>query len=167
MSDIDWSKAPEGATHYSTAGTFLKEINGKFAFFTCGVSHGGWLIDNHHQPDRINLTPRPIKPVYTQAMKDKGIHVKAGMMFTTEVDGNYTAELVNDKSVCFTDEDGFLIALNIHMAKPIDTRTDTEKAIDDLRKMDESICNDTEWHKNFIEAIKSGKVHGITFTGES
>jgi len=58
MSDI-WKDAPEGATHIGSSGNFFKEIDGKFAFFTCGVQHGGWLIDNQSQPNRLNLTPRP------------------------------------------------------------------------------------------------------------
>jgi len=74
MSDI-WKNAPEGATHIGTYGNFFKEIDGKFAFFTCGVQHGGWLIDNQSQPNRLNLTPRPeAKPVYTQAMCDAEIY---------------------------------------------------------------------------------------------
>ena len=47
--------------------------------------------------------------------------------------------------------------------KPIDTRTDKQKAIDDLFKLDESICNNTKWHENFIDAIIEGKIRGVSF----
>ena len=74
-----------------------------------------------------------VKPVYTKAMQDAGEQIKVGMKFRTEA-GEYIAELVNDLSVCFTDEFGFFVGASIHVAKGIDTRTDKEKAIDELLK---------------------------------
>jgi len=70
-----------------------------------------------------------VKLVYTKAMQDAGEQIKTGMKFRTEA-GEYIAELVNDLSVCFTDEYGFFVGINIHAIKGIDTRTDKEKAID-------------------------------------
>ena len=70
-----------------------------------------------------------VKLVYTKAMEDAGEQIKAGMKFHTEA-GEYIAELVNDLSVCFTDEYGFFVGVSIHAIKGIDTRTDKEKAID-------------------------------------
>lgn len=72
-----------------------------------------------------------VKPVYTKAMQDAGEQIKTGMRFRTE-DGEYIAELVNVFSVCFTDKYGFLVGRNINAIKGIDTRTDKEKAIDEL-----------------------------------
>ena len=74
-----------------------------------------------------------VKQVYTKAMQDAGEQIKVGMKFRTEA-GEYIAELVNDLSVCFTDEFGFFVGASIHVAKGIDTRTDKEKAIDELLK---------------------------------
>ena len=71
------------------------------------------------------------KLVYTKAMQDAGEQIKVGMKFRTEA-GEYIAELVNDLSVCFTDEFGFFVGVSIHVVKGIDTRADKEKAIDDI-----------------------------------
>mgnify|MGYP000308646465 CR=1 FL=1 len=56
--------------------------------------------------------------VFTQEMVDNGCQVEHGMRFMTEV-GEYVALFTNIKSVCFADEDGFLIAINRGYAKPI------------------------------------------------
>ena len=104
-----------------------------------------------------------IKPVYTQSMADSGEPIKSGMLFSTETSNEYTAELVNDKSVCFTDEGGFLIAIGIKFAKPIDTRTDEEKSIDDLISARKT-CKVDENSKQILEAIKAGKIHGVTWS---
>ena len=50
--------------------------------------------------------------------------------------------------------------------KPIDTRTDTEKAIDDIKRIDQLIHGDHDFNKAFLDAIKSNQIHGVTFTGE-
>jgi len=114
---------------------------------------------------------KPVTPIYTKSMADNGELPLVGMKvgFLNEVRA-YTVMLG-------ADEEGDLIVSPVdgdywqraHKSdiKPIDTRTDTEKAIDDLFKLDESICNNIEWHKNFLDAIKAGKIHGVTFNGES
>ena len=63
------------------------------------------------------------KLVYTQEMKEKNIQIEAGMLFATEC-GEYVAEYTNEKSVCFTDEDGFLVTVTKGMAKPITPKVD-------------------------------------------
>ena len=174
--DIDWSKAPGGATHYGIESGnyysgFYKIISSDEGFFhdkSQWLECGSWpeLIERPQpkplKPIDFGAIPDD-KPVFTQAMADNGESVKVGMLFATRVDGNYKAAMVNGKSVCFVDEDGFLIGIPLAWAKPIDTRTDKEKAIDDLFKLDESICNNTKWHENFIDAIIEGKVHGVSF----
>ena len=53
---------------------------------------------------------------------------------------------------------------------PIDTRTDTEKAIDDLADGISANCSDDQSFKedaiNMLNFIKAGKIHGVTFTGD-
>ncbi len=71
-------------------------------------------------------------PIFTQAMSDAGELVKAGMMFRTEA-GEYEALLVNDKSVCFFDEDDFYVGIPIGTAKPI--QTEREIAIEEIAKV--------------------------------
>ena len=49
----------------------------------------------------------------------------------------------------------------------IDTRTDTEKAIDDLSEYAFSNPDSTiSMPHNVFYAIKAGKIHGVTFTGD-
>ena len=119
-------------------------------------------------PPKVKITAEPVKPIYTQAMCDKGEKVKVGMRFTTETNLFYTAELVNDKSVCFTDEDGFLIGITINAPKPIDTRTDEEKAISDIKNY---YCDHydplTAMEDIIFKGIKSGKFNGVKWVGES
>ena len=114
---------------------------------------------------KLEVESKVDKPVYTQEMHDKGELVKKGMLFTTEVDGNYTARLVNTKSVCFIDEDGFFVGIPICTAKPIDNRSDKEKAIDDIKKViaDTPYKTDEQSIK-FFELIKAGKIHGVTWS---
>lgn len=75
------------------------------------------------------LIPVTLSPVFTQDMFDAGESLDIGMMFATEA-GEYHVDNINDKSICFIDEDGFFIGIPIGKAKPIDTRTDSEKAFD-------------------------------------
>jgi hypothetical protein len=58
------------------------------------------------------------KSVYTKLMWQCDELPKIGMMFATEA-GEYIAEYTNEKSVCFTDENGFLVAINRGYVKPI------------------------------------------------
>tara|TARA_R110000782_G_scaffold263381_2_gene356001 strand:- start:2173 stop:3015 length:843 start_codon:yes stop_codon:yes gene_type:complete len=91
------------------------------------------------QPTKINIEGKDhltgvkgnVNKAYTQEMADNGVQVEAGMRFATEA-GEYIAEYTNKKSVVFTDENGFLVTVTRGHAKPIDTRTGKEKAIDDI-----------------------------------
>jgi hypothetical protein len=65
-----------------------------------------------------------VEPEFTQEMYNNGEMPKVGMIFSTEA-GEYIAEYTNEKSVCFTDENGFLVAINRGYAKPL-----TEPLID-------------------------------------
>ena len=133
--DIDWS-----TTEYNFA--LVNSLNNIVEFlefkprltddnecYTTNVTEklyyvGPWAVAEKSQPILPTLT-------YTQAMYDSGVEVEAGMRFATEA-GEYIAEYTNKKSVVFTDEDGFLITVTRRRAKPIDIRTDKEKAIDDI-----------------------------------
>lgn len=84
----------------------------------------------------------PKKTVYTQTMYDAGEKVRLGMLFATEV-GHYEAEMVNLKSICFTDEDGFLVTIPHGKAKPIQTDSERriEKALSICSILDEEIIH--------------------------
>ena len=68
--------------------------------------------------------PKPIfaedisVPAFTQEMADSGCQLECGMRFSTEC-GEYIAVYTNKKSICFTDENGFLVSINRGYAKPI------------------------------------------------
>lgn len=85
------------------------------------------------------------KPVYTKEMADNGESLDIGMMFATEA-GEYHVDNINDKSICFVDEDGFYVGIPIGKAKPV--RTDEEKAID-------AACLVIDDSKRCIEANKN------------
>ena len=55
------------------------------------------------------------------------------------------------------------ICANNH--QPIDTRTDREKAIDNLTGVDNQFMS-PEDANDLIDEVKDGKIHGMTFTGE-
>ncbi len=150
----------------------------------------GWhsidVIDNN--VGRINVTfiprpqPTPIetpeekealdsivnKPlVYTQEMADNGVKPSVGMKamikgFEREIllgpdsDGDY---ITLDANGCYDFD-------SANQFKPIDQRTKKEKAIDELRNLDDSICNDIKWHANFLQAIIDGKITGVKWVGE-
>jgi hypothetical protein len=95
--------------------------------FTCNymtASNGfGFYFDIHGRKtfideDNWELAEDTSKTVYTQEMHDKGELPAVGMSFATEA-GEYIAKYTNEKSVCFTDENGFLVAINRGYAKPI------------------------------------------------
>ena len=54
--------------------------------------------------------------------------------------------------------------------RPYNTRTDTEKAIDDLADGISASYSDDQSFKedaiNMLNFIKAGKIHGVTFTGD-
>tara|TARA_R110000823_G_scaffold295316_2_gene414406 strand:+ start:5966 stop:6742 length:777 start_codon:yes stop_codon:yes gene_type:complete len=165
--DIDWS-----TTEYNFA--LVNSLNNIVEFlefkprltddnecYTTNVTEklyyvGPWAVAERSQPILPTLT-------YTQAMYDNGVQVESGMRFATEA-GEYIAEYTNKKSVCFTDENGFLVTVTRGHARPIDIRTDTEKAIDSLDDFNLCICNG--WQEDVIGFIKSGEFHGVKWVGE-
>ena len=100
---IDWATAPDGATPCAVAGTFFKEENGRFAFY----SSKGWLIDNNAQPERINMTERPkaeAKPIFTKAMADNNVWPSADMELLVAFDDSPCTK----GRIEYTNDNGFL-----------------------------------------------------------
>lgn len=129
------------------------------------VSAMDWVLSfDTWQISKRKLTPKPqpTTPVYTQEMADNGRIIESGMLFATNT-GEYIAEYTNKNSICFTDENGFLVTITRGYAKPIDNRTDEDKAIDDLVArfgMQRSAA------KVALVDIKVGKIHGVKWVGE-
>ena len=76
------------------------------------------------------VKPNDDKPVFTQAMADRGEQVKVGMLFSTAA-GNQEALMVSDKSVVF-EVDGYLYTEIHEFIHPIDTRTPKQKAVEEM-----------------------------------
>mgnify|MGYP000538649848 CR=1 FL=1 len=104
---------------------FIHAIYGREITCTFGGTERPEMTPPPHTNQRCTMTPMENKmseiktgSVFTQEMVDNGCQVEHGMRFMTEV-GEYVALFTNIKSVCFADEDGFLIAINRGYAKPI------------------------------------------------
>jgi len=140
MTDIDWSKAPEGATHYDTA-------HDVYPWIKCqGDSVYFWYVDVWDLSCltnilTANLVKRPgisnVKPVFTQKMADAGELPSVGMecMVIDNSLMNHVYEkcvilFVGIYKVVYTSDSCVERFSNIDEVKfkPIDTRTDEEKA---------------------------------------
>jgi len=181
MSDIDWSKAPEWATKYGTAGedehkVFYNDNNyqytGEHMQQNVFNSSNGYKIET-----LILIEKKPSKPVYTQSMADNGELPLVGVecVFKHTSWGGYIKAIV----LAVTDE--YLILKEVHSSheqhyhlkdisfKAIDTRTDEEKALDDLMDTYWDDCNEkVDRHSpiviKIIDAIKAGKIHNVTWS---
>ena len=123
-------------------------------------------------------------PIFTQAMCDAGelpsegmeclISDCAGNDFFNRFDGKiltiicHTTNTNGDATAAFSyiDEEGDMAyhAFLPHKFKPLTPpKTDTEKAVDDMA----SFVGSSESDFGIIQAIKDGKIHGVTFKGES
>ena len=172
MSDIDWSKAPEGATHYYPC------IDCFYLF----DKHGDDFVFNGTEKELCSdiscfkgcLIPRPeTKPAYTKAMFDNGVMPLVGM----EYEHGVVLVGADKEGMYVISEHGISIIAELSAIKPIDTRTDKERAVDDLNreltKLNNNIIDEHKTSSNFhsecfwlIDIIKAGKIHGVTFTGE-
>ena len=166
------SEIPEGATHKSGFNNaYYKKIGREW--FCAGQDSQEWNMSNFATTAVIKLSLTPIKQdkemIYTKEMHEAGELPKVGMMVSTEA-GEYVVLLINDKEIVFEDEQGFYISINKHKVKPTDTRTDTEKAIDDLTNgISASYSNSKSFKEDareMLDLIKAGKIHGVTFTGD-
>ncbi len=130
---IDWDKAPSNCIGHSISTCF----------------NGYWQLKDDQMikaPDfglkEIKFTPRPFKeesiPVYTQAMCDAGEKPSVGMkilaMYTDTSKDNAGILLYISDTNFIVDHVGGEVCYkrNTWLIKGIDTRTDEEKAIDDL-----------------------------------
>ena len=171
MTNIDWSKSPEGTTHYdnnSAVYNWIKKDNDDYYYES---NNGAWSRWSPSEQTISNFFKKPI-PVFTQKMADDYELPVVGMLFTTETGANYTIDMINKKSVVFIDEDGFLIGIPIGLVKPIDTRTDEEKTLDDLwdsyrtgEKIHFEKDDRPEITHDILRAIKENKIHGVKWVG--
>ena len=164
------SEIPEGATHKQDVFFYKKECTCWYVYMsgwkpnTVANELRGWAESN------LTLIKQDKEMIYTKEMHEAGELPKVGMMVSTEA-GEYVVLLINDKEIVFEDEQGFYISINKHKVKPIDTRTDTEKAVDDLADgISASYSNSKSFKEDareLLDLIKAGKIHGVTFTGDN
>lgn len=172
MNHIDWSQAPEWATSVGTLSSnkywmnddSYEPFNGnKRIFFT-----------NYDSTDYecfvpIATRPKPESiPVYTQSMADAEELPSVGMEFIStefvEERHSIVKAITNDYIiyVCadpkHTSECCIEICANHH--KPIDTRTDEQKCVDNMMyayRKGESMAD-------VLSEIKKGYIHGVTWS---
>ena len=150
--DIDWSKAPEGATHHvkdlldNSMTEFVKYNN------TGDYGEGYYsMIDSTHwstgvkNDNNFSLTPKPQPtPIFTQEMYDNGVLPSVGMecefittFFTHEPSNTGTGVPIayhNNKVWFSTGSKEFVISLNVITFKPLTPpKKDKEKLIEEFQ----------------------------------
>lgn len=113
--------------------------------------------------DCSNNFGKEVKPTYTQAMANHNILPLVGMKCCysslAEVVWNICTVIAYYDGYVWTSDNGIRMLSNTKF-KPIDTRTDTDKAYDDMETAYKTLTLET-----FISCIKTGDFHGVTFTG--
>ena len=168
MIEINWDEAPEWATHEGTPKGM--QNNSRY-----------WVGENNYQCRRVNgvmntygkeytwyfstftdLTARTYKPVYTQAMCDAGTLPSVGMeccySSSSMVIWNECTVIAYYDGFVWTSDNGIRSLANTKF-KPIDTRTDEEKAFDNYWSNLKD-CNDVV---EFKEALKLSFVAGLNY----
>jgi len=171
-----WKDAPEGATHYHKPSiTFYKWIGSALKFWDVGRWNVSACNASKLTPE---LTPRPEPLIYTKEQYDAGELPKVGMrvlvkltctdflnISEVECDGAAVDVIFIDNGLAIFRFDRRYIGLNDQQFQPIDTRTDTQKAIEDLTGEDNCYMN-IEEARGLFSVIKAGKIHGVTFSGK-
>jgi hypothetical protein len=136
-----FDEAPEGATHISDDGCFYKidtKGNNDFHYDSDERWYPCALSDNFVKL----LTPRPVtKPISMQS--------------------NFTDANGNEWECIKVNSDGTTVY------KIVDTRTDTQKAYEEVFNLTLDVPTWRNKSEVIIDAIKAGKIHNVTFTGES
>ena len=127
------------------------------------------------------------KPIYTKEMQKRGDLPKVGMMVTIQESSDIwgdCAHLVgcpvtvmatftglgkdlsgtNIPMVAVSIDNGSSACFRADMCQPIDTRTDEEKAIDDIRVQLKNLGSLLPI--NFVDIVKNGKIHGVKWVGK-
>lgn len=192
MSDINWDEAPEGATHYMPLSemfceAWVKDVGeNSYSYIVIDEPDTDWDTASFSYPktamSHLIEKPEPSKPVFTQAMADKGELPSVGMeCLATYTDWRSSPENVviecvipnwvwvsfPDKSV---EDDFYCISIPLSKVKFKAIQTDEDKAVEDMVEhlTNEGIVTyDNIMLKILIEKFKAGKIHGVTFKGES
>jgi len=127
---------------------------------------------NNYKPE-----VKPVAPVFTQKMCDEGVLPSVGMMVLDKRNNNEYKVLqpadINGYYVLLGGDGGYHCELLKYLI-PIDTRTDADKAVEDLDKIitdayqdaTDSYISNSRFHAEavrLLDEIKGGNIHGITF----
>jgi len=127
---IDWSKAPEGATHYNQtvgAPTWYKQVGGVWHF-----EYNNWWYPSNNKPDYSErLTPRPV--VVWRGPQDGlppvGTEVEA-QHFTDWVRGVVVAHVTADEKRAIIQCENAWFARGLWSIRPI--KTERDRAIEEM-----------------------------------
>lgn len=158
---VDWTMAPEGATHALTTGKDWggdDDLVGEVEFARLNSGYYYCYHDNSWSSARFVIgdddwvilearptkTTKPVKPIYTQAMIDAGEKPKVGMEVNVRLSLS-SEELMKGEVVHIGQNFGvtnfvvqcqnWLSVFELKGIHPIDTRTDKEKTIDRIMKI--------------------------------
>ena len=181
-----WKDAPEDATHYLPLnGEFsecwvknLNSLNYDFMTIVRGLANdwenSGSIVKG--ELDGLTERPKP-QPIYTKAMQEAGELPPVGaevvyfvcckssvkeenfkhheeVMDVVAINGGLVVLLSKSKS--------FATACNDQWIKPIDTRSDKEKAIDDIKRI---LDCDNHMAEGLFYSL--GDIHGVTWSGNN
>lgn len=173
MNDIDWTKAHKDATHWDALGEVFRNSTG---FWSTKRGNEYYVELPSHDKRDLSIDryiARPVeKPVFTQAMADAGELPNVGMecnfdtsFFTDKNSNNGICEIIayfKDKVWINIINFECVININVIDFKPIDTRSDKEKAIDYMEysyKKGNSMAD-------VLNEIHKGYVHGVKWVGK-
>jgi len=183
MNKIDWSKAPEGATHYSHNKTWYKFADDEYLFFS-GV--GNWIgSGNSTHWHKHSLTPRPTETTQQEwvnglpPMGEKCL--LSHVLVTSAPEPVVLIDFIKNGFVVYTVVDtGEMNSVDTNgytPFKPLDTRTDEQKAIDNLIEAMNSRCDLPLRHDDHLQngdtqlgvefAFEWMLKNGFEFTGDN
>jgi len=182
MNNIDWSQEHNFQWAVSRNDEVVFSINKpeiEKGYYLIGP--GGFKMSCWTLTQRPVLPPEPL--IYTQAMYDTGELPPIGseVQYNTNSQGDITGIVTHYSTQKNLDGNrGFRVTVHFeHNArmlqdiKPVDTRSDTEKAIDDLAEWlridyeDHDKDSDFKNATSIINLIIDGDLTGVTFSGKS
>jgi hypothetical protein len=194
--DIDWSKAPEGATHYAEESVdnfacWIKQDHGlSYVAAWLHEKRGKDAVVHWNSPGDFILTDcvaKPQPPVYTQEMKDNTELPPIGskvqfvgnddyLVEFSIVDGDeiecicHTTDFEGESTGVYRHKDGYSVSILTQLVEPLTPpKTDKENAIDAAigNLMFYGDQTQTEQKANeTLIAIMEGKIHGVTWSAE-
>lgn len=176
MKKLDWSEAPDWATHYGERHSLLEcnkglwfddrgytYQNGCFPKYSFG---GPNHVNNVYYTDLKSMTPRPTEP--KQCLKFIPLvgticNLGKGTVQILGRNGKYVWWKNTTSNVCKSSIESCV------EFKPLDTRTNKQKLIDELKAFDSKEKPEDEvfgYYGLLADKIMSNGFHGVTFTGD-